>query len=181
MAHPLAVDSLARKGAESRTASNNSEESGVHQFSLRPNCSLSNRSAAVFFATMTATSMTIALGFAAAGYWPILPFAGLELAALGGALYWSMRQGHKRELICVDETTVSVQKTGPASHSRIEFARPWTRVMLEPARSRNWPSRLLLMSMGRSVEVGAFLTDHERRGLKKRLVEVIDSKQPGPA
>ena len=120
--------------------------------------------------------MIVAGGFAAAGYWPILPFAGLELLALGAALYWSMRQGRNRELIRVDDRLVTVQRYPGGEQDEIEFARHWTRVELVPAGSRHWPSRLMLRSRGRSVEIGSFLTDSERLGLKKRLAEVIGSE-----
>ena len=145
----------------------------MHQFELSPNCSLTPRTALGFFLGITVVSLTVAGSFALAGYWPILPFAGLELAGLGTALWWSMRQGQRRELIRVDERTVSVRKSG-GGHSRdYEFPRPWTRVELVKARGRHWPSRLLLGAMGRRVEVGAFLTDSERDGLGRRLAEVI--------
>lgn len=145
----------------------------MHSFELRPNCSLTPRSAAVFYLGIVTVSLIIAGGFAAAGYWPILPFAGLELVALGAALRWSMRQGLARELICVDERHVRVRKTAVAGKREYEFARPWTQVELRTAAVPCWPSRLLLRSMGRSVEVGSFLTESERRGLRRRLAEVI--------
>ncbi len=145
----------------------------MHLFELRPNCSLTRRSATVFFLSIAAVSLGIAGSFAAAGYWPILPFAGLELAALGSALYWSMRQGRMRELIRVDENHVTVHKMhGDQSHE-YEFKRPWTQVHLHQPEATNWPSRLSLKSMGRSVEVGSFLTDEERDGLRARLTKVI--------
>jgi uncharacterized membrane protein len=37
----------------------------------------------------------------------------------------------------------------------------------------HWPSRLLLAAHGRSVEVGAFLTEDERIALKARLGGVL--------
>ncbi|MBU1645400.1 MAG: DUF2244 domain-containing protein [Gammaproteobacteria bacterium] len=40
------------------------------------------------FVVLAAISLTIAIVFACFGAWPVLPFAGLELAALG----WAMRR-----------------------------------------------------------------------------------------
>ena len=145
-------------------------------FELRPNCSLTPRTAAVFFASIVAVSLTVAGSFAAVGYWPILPFAGLELLALGAALKVSMRRGRMREVICVDDRHVKVRKTSVNRHREYEFIRPWTRVELEQPPTPHWPNRLLLRSMGRSVEVGSFLTDSERTGLKTRLAEVIHAR-----
>ncbi len=127
----------------------------------------------LFFLSIVAVSLGVAGGFALAGYWPILPFAGLELLGLGLALCWSMRHARTREYISVDERHVRVRKAGVKRLQEYEFARPWTRVELRRPASPNWPSRLLLSSMGRSVEVGNFLTEDERDGLKKRLDEVL--------
>ncbi len=151
----------------------------MHLFELRPNCSLTRRTATIFFLCIATVSLGIAGSFAAAGYWPILPFAGLELAALGAALWFSMRQGRMRELIRVDESNVTVRKSHGDQVHEYEFQRPWTRVHLQRSSAGNWPSRLSLRSMGRSVVVGAFLTDEERDGLRHRLTEVIG--KPGAA
>ena len=118
-------------------------------------------------------SISIAVVFAAAGYWPVLPFAGLEVVALGAALVVSLRRGRMREFIRVDERSVVVSKLCGRTRRDYEFARPWTRVEVEEPAVSLWPSRLWLRSMGRSVEVGAFLTESERCGLQRRLVEVM--------
>lgn len=130
----------------------------------------------MFFLGIVAVSLTVAGGFTAAGYWPILPIAGLEMLALGAALHWSMRRGRLREIIRIDERHVRVSKTGMNRQTDYEFSRPWTRVELVEPPTPNWPTRLLLRSMGRSVEVGAFLTDSERDGLRRRLAEVIHAR-----
>lgn len=145
----------------------------MHRFELAPNCSLTTRSALVFYLGIVAVSLSVAVVFAIAGYWPILPFAGLELLALGAALRWSLVQGQRRELICVEDSRVLVRKTGRQGPCEFEFVRPWTRVELVEARAANWPRRLLLRSKGRAVEVGGFLTDSERTSLGKRLAELI--------
>lgn len=92
-------------------------------------------SALVFYLGIGAVSLSVAVGFAIAGYWPILPFAGLELLALGAALRWSLLQGQRRELISVEESRVLVRKTGRKRQYDFEFVRPWTRVELVEARA----------------------------------------------
>jgi uncharacterized membrane protein len=78
----------------------------------------------------------------------------------------------------VDDTSVVVEKCLPGwrrEQRRVAYAfqRPWTRIELRRGQPAHWPTRLLFSSRGRSVEVGAFLTDGERRGLKNRLAEVL--------
>ena len=121
-------------------------------------------------------SLSVAIGFALVGYWPILPFAGLELLALGVALRWSLREGQRRELIRIDESHITVSKSARGQVNEYRFVRPWTRVELEKARTATWPRRLLLTSKGRTIEVGEFLTEDERESLCLRLTEVIRSQ-----
>lgn len=149
----------------------------MHVFELSPNCSLTPRSATLFFASVTAVCLPVALACAAAGLWPVLPFAGAELLGLGLALHLSLRRGRVREYIRVDERDVTVGRREAGRAVEHRFARPWTRVRLRRARVASWPSRLLVGAMGRSVEVGAFLTEGERRRLGRRLSEVI---RPAP-
>ena len=47
---------------------------------LRPNHSLSWKASKLWFATIAGVVLAVALAFTLSGLWPILPFAGLELA-----------------------------------------------------------------------------------------------------
>ena len=144
-------------------------------FELVPNHSLTARSAVLFYLSIVAMPLVIASAFTMAGFWPILPFAGLEVAALGVALYWSMRKTRVRELIRVDERNVLIRTHRPGKNREYEFLRYWTQIKLVRPKATYWPSRLILRSKGRSVEIGSFLTDDERDDLKRRLSEVIES------
>ncbi len=59
---------------------------------IRPNCALSVRGAQVFFALACIAPGAIALYLTWRGFWPVLPFAGAELALLGWALHESMQR-----------------------------------------------------------------------------------------
>ena len=121
--------------------------------------------------------MLIAGSFAVLGYWPILPFAGLELALLGWGLFVSLRRGQQREVIQIDPHRIIVEQSWGKRRMLHDFQTPWTRVELVSSRNRGWPSRLLLNSMGRQVEIGQFLTEPERKGLARRLGTVIGPGQ----
>lgn len=151
----------------------------MHLFELSPNCSLTSGTATLFYLSILIVSLAVAGGFAAIGFWPVLPFAGLELLGLGLALRLSLRRGRTREFIRIDERDVVVKRSGGRERMECRFSRPWTRVQLRAAPVPNWPSRLLLGSMGRTVEVGAFLTESERRRLKARLSELLPAPGTG--
>ena len=152
-------------------------------FEISPNCSLTPRTAAGCYLLILGTSFSVAGVFALHGYWPVLPFAGLEMLVLALAWLHVMRRGQNRDFIRIDETTVTVSKLEDGRQTRYEFSRPWTRVELHGAQVASWPSRLTIACMGRRVEVGAFLTEGERRRLRRRLVELLPEEPAslGPA
>lgn len=148
-------------------------ELSVHRIELVPNGSLSWQTAAIFFGSIASASLFIALVFAFQGYWPILPFAGLELALLGWALWHSMRKSRQRDMLVLEPQRIVVEKYRLDGHQRVEFPRVWTRALLEQGGHRHRPSRLFLRGHGRSCEIGDFLTDEERNSLQSRLTELL--------
>jgi uncharacterized membrane protein len=81
-----------------------------------------------------------------------------------------------REYVQVDEDRVTFRREASGRCLEREFRRPWVRVEMRRAPLAHWPSRLLLGSHGRSVEVGAFLTEDERIALRDRLGSVLASE-----
>ena len=145
----------------------------VHRIELVPNGSLSWQTAAIFFGSIAGASLFIALVFAFQGYWPILPFAGLELALLGWALRHSMRKSRQRDMLLLEPQRIVVEKYRLDGHQRVEFPRVWTQARLEPGGHRHHPSRLVLRGHGLSCEIGDFLTEEERSSLQNRLAELL--------
>ncbi len=75
-----------------------------------PNCSLSVRSAQVFFAAACVVPCGVGAFLALKGFWPILPFAGLEMALLGWALRLSLERRFHRQTITVTEAMGSIER-----------------------------------------------------------------------
>lgn len=150
------------------------------QIRLQPNCSLSTRGAVYFFASCCLASFGVATLMALRGWWPVLPFAGLEMVLLAVALRLSMRAGSVLELIHIDEDEVRIDRIDARSHVNAVFPRHWSQVKLLRAANAHHPSRLLIASHGRSLEVGCFLTEDERLGLARRLRELIGTVNHSP-
>ena len=152
-------------------------DSSLHRkiaIEIVPNCSLSPRQALFFFASISVVSLVIAGIFALQGFWPILPFAGLELGLLGWALRASMRRRHYLQTIRVSDAEVEVVTRDQRGSQEERFPRLWARVRL--VRAHGWhPSRLVIESHGRTCEVGGVLTEEERRGLHGRLRGLVGS------
>jgi uncharacterized membrane protein len=160
-----------------------SEDSGklIGQVLVSANASLSRQGAFLFFGVTAAASLLLAGALAARGFWPVLPFAGLELFALGLALGLSMKRGRYREFVSVYGDRIVVERGAGAMEERFELPRHWTRVVLEPSPWRGHPARLLLCFGAERREIGAVLTGSERESLRARLAELIAGRDPADA
>lgn len=154
-----------------------------HRIVLAPNCALTPRTARIFLCSVAIPTLGIAGVMAVQGLWPILPFAGLELAALAIATRWSMRKGQSREVITITETQIVCEswRTGlRESRATQVFPRHWAKVKLHAPLHALHPSRLTIESQGRTCEVGRFLTEDERRGLATHLKQLIGNMNESP-
>jgi uncharacterized membrane protein len=142
---------------------------------IGPNASMSGAQALRFFAGMCAVCLGLGGVMAARGYWPVLPFAGLEVAALGAALWVVLRRNRYREVLRFDaqHLTVEFGLAGEGARSSCQWPRGMTRVWLERSANRHEPTRLVLSCGGQQLIVGQCLTDAERAQLAARLQELI--------
>jgi uncharacterized membrane protein len=152
-----------------------------HRIELAPNCSLTPQGARLFVGSLAALTFAVAGFFALQGFWPVLPFAGLEIGLLAWAVHTSMRRGSEREVIVVSDADVVIERQAPSGSRRTVFPRHWARVTLRDPQQARYPSRLTIESHGRACEVGRFLTEDERRSLAARLVQLVGKTSESPA
>jgi uncharacterized membrane protein len=147
----------------------------ITRFVIGPNASLSGAQAWAFLGIMTVVALGIAIVFAVQGFWPILPFAGLELAALGLALWVTQRRNRYREVISVtdEQICIDVGMIGQGAQARVEMPRAWASVRIGPGPHRHSPTELTLEYCGQRVSIGRCLTDEERARLAARLRELL--------
>ena len=146
-----------------------------------PNCSLSTRGALVCFGSACFATFGIAAIMTFRGFWPVLPFAGLEMGVLAWALIKSLERRHHSETITVSDEDVKIEQRDRAHYVEVVFPRHWARVKLRRPHSRLHPSCLTIESHGRRCEVGSFLTEQERRGLAQRLTRLIGRIDESPS
>ena len=154
---------------------------GLLRIEICPNCSLSVRGAVMFFGSLCFVSFGIAGMLAIQGFWPILPFAGLEMLALGLALKVSLGRRFHRQTITVTDDQISIESRDRIDSSQVVFPRHWAQVKLRRPASRLHPSRLTIESHGRQCELGSFLTEAERRGLALRLQRLVGRINDSPS
>ncbi len=126
-----------------------------------------------FYAGIAIVSMGIAIAFAMQGAWLILPFAGLEMLALGIALYVVARRAASWQEIAIESDEIRVVDHSVKKVKKLSFQRAWVRVLLEEAAITGHPSRLLLGSHGRHVEIGHCLNEEEKRHLVVQLRRAV--------
>jgi len=149
------------------------EGHGAVRLVIRPNYSLNWQGNKQFMAGISAVSLGIAGWFAWQGAWMILPFAGLELAALGTALYWVACKAMDTEVIVINDDFVEICKGRRQIESTIRLQRCWAQVRLEAANHEWYPSRLLIGSHGEHTEIGSFLGELEKHSLARELRRIV--------
>jgi len=152
----------------------------AEQIVLAPHRSLSARGARWFFVSLCIPSLGIASLMTALGYWPILPFAGLELLAVGAALSINMRRRADTQQIVITGNAVAIDSHRGGRIVHYKFSRHWAQVKLRRAKSPWHPSRLTVESHGRACELGSFLTEEARCALAGRLRCLIGRVDESP-
>lgn len=132
---------------------------------LKRNCSLAPRQLAMIFGSLAAVSLIIATVFAMGGAWLVLPFACIEVLALGAAfvVYSRHAADYERIVLCRDCLLV---ETCRGERLRREQCTPaWTRVEYSGTRRE----LIGLVAAGRRIDVGRFVPESERRVLARQL------------
>jgi uncharacterized membrane protein len=149
------------------------------EFRLRPNRSISAAGLVVFFLVLASASVVVATVSAQQGNVFAPYFAALELALVWLLLRYVWRhQDQRQERIALTREMLTVACLPPGDEVR--FHPYWVRLQRKPADAGTARRRLLLVSHGRAVEVGAFLGDDERGQLEHLLRSALDALRSSP-
>jgi uncharacterized membrane protein len=117
---------------------------------------------AAVFAALAGVVLLIGIGFAIAGAWLILPFAGLEIALLCAAYLAYARHAADYERIEMHGGRVRVEVAEGRAIRQVEFASKGTRLCVEE-------ERVLLRGAGQELEIGRHLDADARVKLAAEL------------
>jgi uncharacterized membrane protein len=141
---------------------------------VKRNCSISPRALGGLLALVAGVSFGIGVAFALYGAWPILPFVGLEVAALAAAFYVNGRHATDYERIAFADGALVVEIRDGDRIEEHRFNPHWARLVVSDARR---DVRLVLRSHGRELEIGRHLDASGRErlvtALRGRLAEAI--------
>lgn len=135
------------------------------QWLLKRNCSITPSQLGWLFASLCLVSMAIATFFWMQGAKLIMPFAWLELAAVGFAFAVYARHARDGEKIVLEGSHLVVELETAGRTQRAEFNREWVRI--EPKSSDG--SLIEVSGQGLSVQVGRHLRPELRPALAREI------------
>lgn len=113
--------------------------------------------------------LSFAVGFALAGAWLILPFAGLEIMALFGLLYYVSIKTRIQEVILFNDSEIRVQRGRRWPVQDWHCQRFGCRLHVYTPPHPWYSSQVRLRCHGEEMELGRFLSDRDRRALIRNL------------
>ena len=135
----------------------------------RPDRSSSWRANLLLLYALAVPSLGAAIAFALAGAWPILPLAGLELLALGAALYCVNLKMQYRHVITLDKDVVTIDKGFKTPRESYSLQREAAGMTIVPE-AHPWESpELAVHDRNRTVTLGEFLGREDQL----RLIELL--------
>jgi uncharacterized membrane protein len=133
---------------------------------MKRNCSVSPRQFVCFYASLALFSSAIALPLVWwYGAWPVLPFTGIELLAVGVAFAIYARHAIDYERIRLFPNRLLIEQVSAEQLTQFEFNPRWVRV--EPGASPRDPIKLV--SRGQTVTVGQHLAQYRRAQFANEL------------
>ena len=149
-----------------------SEPDSRAQLRLSPHRSLPPRGFVFFIAVTAAMFLMPLLGLlGTALLWGILPFALIAVGGIWWAIGRSYRDGELTEILTLAPDRISLVRRAPSGTEKSWHANPyWVTGQLYPT-GGPVPAYLTLKGDGREVELGAFLSEEERRRLAEDLRE----------
>ena len=140
---------------------------------VMPNRAMPWQHIMMIYLLVSGVTISIAFSFFTQGLTLILPFAGLELLALGVVLYISAWRSNIKEVVNITEEKIRIEIGRDVPEKIYELDKAWANIVLERSWNNWYPSRLLLRSHGRQLEIGKFLNEQERQCLAIELNKAI--------
>ncbi|WP_397541333.1 DUF2244 domain-containing protein [Roseovarius salis] len=148
-----------------------------------PHRSLPRRGFAAFIlATFTLITIPLYPLLGTVVLWGLLPFLLLAVGGIWWGLERSYRDGELREELTIDPEHVHLRRTDPRGAVREWDCNSYWATAQIHATGGPVPHYLTLRGKGREVELGAFLSEDERKTLFAEVSEALAmAARPGPA
>ena len=138
---------------------------------LQPYRSLPPHGFGVVMAVLAGASFMLSLGCVLLGAWPVTGFFGLDVALVYFAFRASYRSARKIEHVRLTAADLTVDRIGVRGDRRAwRFEPVWARLDFEEIDDEN---RLAVISHGKRLALGAFLSPVERKRLYRELSDAF--------
>ncbi len=137
---------------------------------LKRNCSLTPRQSAAAYALLCTGSFGVALFFLLQGFWMVLAFSLLEMAAVGWALLHYARHALDVEHIALTDGALLIDRVDAGRRSQFR---------LDPGRTRVSPplprrqKLIRLESPAACVEIGSYVSEPVRQQVAQELARAM--------
>jgi uncharacterized membrane protein len=137
----------------------------------QPNRSASWRLNKIVIAVFAVWLGIIAAAFAAIGLWPIVPFAGLEVAGLGSALYYVCWKLQQRHVLRFRDNRLILEKGAYYPRFTWRFGMDAVSLSVEVQKHPWDPLKIFLCSSDEEIPLGNFLNKDDSNKLLALLKE----------
>ena len=147
---------------------------------LTPHRSLNRTGFVLVMAFLSVISFAAGVLFLILGAWPVLGFFGLDILAIYVAFKINFRRARASEEIRVTPSELRVRRVSHRGHA-VEFVLNPLWVKLDKVAHEEFGiEKLYLVSRGRSLSIGSFLSPDEKASFAKALLGALQAARRGP-
>ena len=135
------------------------------QWVFRKNCSLTPRQLLLWYLSLCVITLVIAGGFWLAGYWIVLPFAGLELGLVALAFAVYARHAADYEMVQLNRYQLKITRASGPNVVETVLSPQWVRLDY----NGRYKSPLTISHKGQQLRIGKFIAEKDKPLLHKEL------------
>ena len=147
---------------------------------LTPHRSLNRSGFLVVMAFVSVISFAAGLAFLLMGAWPVLGFFGLDVLAIYWAFRINFRRAKASEEIRVTPSELRLRRTSHRGHVMEFVLNPLWVQLDRKSHPEYGVEKLYLVSRGRRVAIGSFLSPAEKANFANALVAALQAARRGP-
>jgi uncharacterized membrane protein len=132
---------------------------------FRRNCSLSPKQLIQWYLSLCVITLVIATGFLLAGFWIVLPFAGIELLLVGTAFVIYARHATDYEMIELQPNQLTLVMADGTKLTQLEWSPQWAKLSY----NGKYKAPLLFSHKGQQVKIGKFIAEKDKSALHREL------------
>jgi len=129
-----------------------------------------------FIKIFTLLTLMIAIFFVYHGFLLVLPYSGLEIILLSACLYLVYKHYSICQVIHFTKDQVILESGDCSAKDRVEYQRYWSKFYIDSEGSYNIP-KLSIRSMGKTTEIGQFLSYDDKTALITIITNMTNSFQ----